>query len=342
MAALHLLVVFAYPALIYFALRLASPRTVALCALALLGARLAFVSPDRLLAYTRFATLPAAAFAGSAVVSALRNDDLSLLLAPALVSFALLLSFGLSFLQRETVVETLARSQIGTLSPEERAYCRRVTALWCAFFVGNGTLAAQLALTSTEEAWALYNGCLSYLLMGLLFASEFVYRQWRFRRYVGAPSDVLFRRIFPPSAPGRGVRDAVAPRESAGEVPAADPPALQPEILAERHSPERWEQDLRVPEDLACWPGHFPGQPILPGVLQLDWAIKLLSRWRGGASWPHRVEQLKFKHFVRPGEVLTLTVERGPGIGFSFLLANDATTFSTGRIVLEEATRLRP
>ncbi len=201
MAVLHPLLALAYPALIYFALRVASPRVVALCALALLAARLALVAPGRLAAYARLARLPAAAFAGATLVSALWNDAVSLLLTPALVSFALLISFVLSFHQPETVIETFARDQLGTLAPEERAYCRRVTALWCAFFLGNGALAAQLALADAKEAWALYTGCVSYVLMGLLFASEFVYRQWRFRRYLGAPTDVFFRRIFPPNAP---------------------------------------------------------------------------------------------------------------------------------------------
>jgi len=201
MAALPTLLALAYPALIYFALRVASPRVVALCALALLAARLALVAPSRLAVYARLARLPAAAFAGANLVSALWNDTMSLLLTPALVSFALLLSFARSFHQPETVVATFAREQLGTLAPEERTYCRRVTAVWCGFFLGNGALAAELALVDAKEAWALYTGCVAYVLMGLLFASEFVYRQWRFRRYLGAPTDVFFRRIFPPNAP---------------------------------------------------------------------------------------------------------------------------------------------
>jgi hypothetical protein len=34
--------------------------------------------------------------------------------------------------------------------------------------------------------------------MGLLFAIEMFYRHWRFRRYVGLPTDVLFKKLFPP------------------------------------------------------------------------------------------------------------------------------------------------
>lgn len=201
MAALHTLLVLAYPVLIYFALGLAPPRVVALCALALLGARLALVAPGRLAEYARLARIPAAAFAGASLVSAVWNDPVSLLLTPALVSFALLLAFGLSFRKPETVIESFARAQLGSLATEERSYCRRVTAVWCAFFLVNGTLACQLALAGPKETWALYTGCLAYVLMGLLFACEFVYRQWRFRRYLGAPTDVVFRRIFPPNPP---------------------------------------------------------------------------------------------------------------------------------------------
>jgi uncharacterized membrane protein len=201
MTALHTLLALTYPVLIYLALGVASPRVVALCALALLAARLSLVAPARLVTVVRLARLPAVAFAGANLASALWNNAASLLLTPALVSFALLLAFGLSFRQPETVIETFARDQLGTLAPEERAYCRKVTALWCAFFFGNGAVAAQLAVAGSREAWALYTGCIAYVLLGLLFASEFVYRQWRFRRYMGAPTDVLFRRIFPPNPP---------------------------------------------------------------------------------------------------------------------------------------------
>jgi uncharacterized membrane protein len=201
MVALHTLLAFTYPVLFYFALEVASPRVVALCGLALLALRLALVAPARLVTLARIAKLPALAFAGATLASALWNDAATLLLTPALVSFSLLLAFGLSFRGPETVIEAIARAQVGTLGPEERSYCRKVTALWCAFFLGNGAVASQLALAGSREAWALYTGCIAYVLLGLLFASEFVYRHWRFRRYVGAPTDPLFRRIFPPNPP---------------------------------------------------------------------------------------------------------------------------------------------
>ena len=71
MAALQTLLALTYPVVLYFALDVASPRVVALCALAFLAARLALVAPARLVTLARIARLPALAFAGATLASAL-------------------------------------------------------------------------------------------------------------------------------------------------------------------------------------------------------------------------------------------------------------------------------
>ncbi len=121
----------------------------------------------------------------------------------------------------------------------------------------------------------------------------------------------------------------------------ASRPRLDPEVLAERSDSDHREQDLAVPTDLSCWPGHFPEQPILPGVLEIDWAMKLLSTWVGGDAWPRRIERLKFKQLVRPGEKLTLALEReASGGAFRFQFTRGGTPISLGRLVLEPAGNL--
>jgi uncharacterized membrane protein len=45
------------------------------------------------------------------------------------------------------------------------------------FFVINGTIAAALTLWAPLAWWTLYNGLIAYLLMGLLFAGEWLVRQ---------------------------------------------------------------------------------------------------------------------------------------------------------------------
>ena len=82
---------------------------------------------------------------------------------------------------------TLAdKSIIGsTCENDVRKYCRVVTIIWCLFFIMNGTISTLTAFSQdifhiTEEqadkVWTIYNGCLSYVLMGLLFAGEYLVR----------------------------------------------------------------------------------------------------------------------------------------------------------------------
>lgn len=82
---------------------------------------------------------------------------------------------------------TLAdKSIIGsTCENQVRKYCKIVTIIWCLFFIMNGTISTLTAFSQdifhiTEEqadkVWTIYNGCLSYVLMGLLFAGEYLVR----------------------------------------------------------------------------------------------------------------------------------------------------------------------
>ncbi|OSM94420.1 MULTISPECIES: 3-hydroxyacyl-ACP dehydratase FabZ family protein [Lonsdalea] len=65
---------------------------------------------------------------------------------------------------------------------------------------------------------------------------------------------------------------------------------------------------LRADERLFWFRGHFPQQPLLPGIAQLDWAMRygveiLAPQWRFCA-----VESLKFQRPVLPGNTLRLTL----------------------------------
>ncbi len=189
-----------YPLLVYFGLGVLSPRALGLGILAFFALRLAFFARRQFATYARFAGPVAAAFVVASAASLIWNDPRALLLTPALVNLGLFAAFASSFAGRETLVEKLALAQVSALSASERAYCRRVTALWCAFLLANAGVITWLALAGTRERWALYTGVVAYVLMGALFAAEFVYRHWRFRRYVGMPTDALLRRLFPPDA----------------------------------------------------------------------------------------------------------------------------------------------
>lgn len=108
------------------------------------------------------------------------NAALPLKLYPVLVNAAMLAIFGYSLIYPPSIAERFARIREPDLSPQAVRYTRRVTQVWCAFFIANGAVALGTALWGSPAVWTLYNGFLAYLLMGLLFAGEFCVR-WRFK-----------------------------------------------------------------------------------------------------------------------------------------------------------------
>ena len=69
---------------------------------------------------------------------------------------------------------------------------------------------------------------------------------------------------------------------------------------------------VAVPEALECLQGHFPGQPLLPGVMQLLWAEELLGRWRPECL-VSGVQRLKFRVPVEPPAILRFVLEGTAG-----------------------------
>jgi uncharacterized membrane protein len=100
---------------------------------------------------------------------------------PSVISASLLFTFARTLWRPPPLVERFARLQKPVLSAEEVAYCRKVTQLWCLFFFANGSVSLELALGGALYTWALYNGFISYFLIGAFFSAEYLYRHWRFR-----------------------------------------------------------------------------------------------------------------------------------------------------------------
>lgn len=101
---------------------------------------------------------------------------------PVAVSLGLGTVFALSLRPgRISLIGRLARAQRGMtrLPSTAEAYCRRVTALWCAFFVGNAAIAAAAAVFAPLGWWAAYTGLIAYLAAGLLMGLELLYRRLR-------------------------------------------------------------------------------------------------------------------------------------------------------------------
>jgi 3-hydroxymyristoyl/3-hydroxydecanoyl-(acyl carrier protein) dehydratase len=72
---------------------------------------------------------------------------------------------------------------------------------------------------------------------------------------------------------------------------------------------------LAVGPDLLAFRGHFPGDPILPGVVQLDWAAHFGAEAFGPLGTFQGMEHIKFMQIIRPGEVVDLHLAFHPETG---------------------------
>lgn len=188
----------AYPLAVWAALAFAGPRIAGALVLATVGIRAAWFWRGADAAVHRQLLVPIAAAGAPALLAAWLDDPLMLLFVPALVNVGLLFAFGRTLHRGPPLAETIARLQVGELSPAEVRYCRRVTLVWCVFFAANAAITVGLALRGSLAAWALWTGALAYLAIGVLFAIELVIRSRRFRHYGSGPGDALMRRLFPP------------------------------------------------------------------------------------------------------------------------------------------------
>ncbi len=100
---------------------------------------------------------------------------------PVLINIFMLILFGYSLINPPSIIERFARRQEPDLPPAGIMYTRRVTQVWCIFFMINTCISLTTILWASPKIWSLYNGIIAYIFMGLLFGGEYLVRI-RFKR----------------------------------------------------------------------------------------------------------------------------------------------------------------
>lgn len=111
-----------------------------------------------------------------------------------------------------------------------------------------------------------------------------------------------------------------------------------PLIIKQQQSADEWQLDLQVPVDLAFFSGHFPTAPVLPGVVQVDWAFNLAQELMAIPPRFCGMEVLKFQQLLRPGDTVQLSLsfdQARSKLHFSYTTAQ--ARCSSGRILLGSA-----
>ena len=84
--------------------------------------------------------------------------------------------------------------------------------------------------------------------------------------------------------------------------------------------------------------GHFPQQAVLPGVTQLDWAVKLGCEAFGYSAQVATLEVLKFQQLILPDTYVDLIIEHQPQKAkLIFSYRDQDKRFASGRIALKPA-----
>ena len=97
---------------------------------------------------------------------------------------------------------------------------------------------------------------------------------------------------------------------------------------------------IRCPIDFPAFEGHFPGEPVLPGVFQLAAVRSLASTIAGVELMPVSTGRLKFSGMVRPEEEIDLTVNlecKDDQWEARFRIKRSGDKISSGTIVYKQA-----
>lgn len=88
-----------------------------------------------------------------------------------------------------------------------------------------------------------------------------------------------------------------------------------------------------IPHDHPSLPGHFPGQPVVPGVLVLDRVLDAIEAAHGPLAGALRLPQVKFMQPLLPGQTASVTLE-GEAPKWRFRVHHGERLLASGEVVL--------
>jgi len=169
----------AYPFIVYFGLSVVPPSFFGLVLVVLLGLRFGILLPEERVIFLPILVV----FLAYAVTTMFVDSAQLLLYYPALVNFTFFLVFANSLRSEEPLLLRFVRNRGYATSKYAPRYLYWLTAIWATFFVFNGLVSIWTS-TLSLQAWTLYNGLISYILVAILGVGEWLFRR-HYKKRVG-------------------------------------------------------------------------------------------------------------------------------------------------------------
>lgn len=135
----------------------------------------------------------------------LGDGQLFLYAAPILIFAAFFWLFGQTLLPgRRPLITAIAEQIRGPLPSSVERYTRQLTQFWVGLFALMAVINLLLAMFAPTVVWSLFTNFISYLLIGLVFLMEWLFRCWylgndeplSWRQYLQGMFRVDYRRLF--------------------------------------------------------------------------------------------------------------------------------------------------
>lgn len=171
-------VIVAYPIIVYLGLGYFESRSIAIALIVAALARFFLIRQlDGHAARMPQSNLVTALLLLVGIAGMVSNSPVLLQYYPVCMNALMFMLFVISLFRPPSIIEQIARIKTPDLPEAGVTYTRKVTMVWCGFFVVNGAISLYTILHTNMEFWAVYNGLISYSLMGLLFAGEYLVRR---------------------------------------------------------------------------------------------------------------------------------------------------------------------
>ena len=96
-----------------------------------------------------------------------------------------------------------------------------------------------------------------------------------------------------------------------------------------------------IAPDHACLPGHFPGRPLVPGVVVLERVVDAIEAVHGPLPAPLRLPQVKFLQPLLPGEAARVELDGGAP-RWRFRVLRGGALLASGEIIADDRTGMPP